>query len=62
MIDKMERDEAIEAIKVQTEKVVKLLPYKIDVEVKPTNNDDEVEVFLHYQEPIKKIIIETELK
>ena len=53
-----------EAIKVLTEKVAKLLPYKIDVDVKLTDKEDEVEVIWTrcYQKPIKRIKIEMELK
>ena len=57
----MNRDEFIRD---EIEEVVKYSPYKIDVEVKPTDKDDELEVTLtrHYPKPIKYIEIEMELK
>lgn len=53
-----------EFIKKQVEKVSKLLPYKIDVEVNETDKADEVEVVLvkHYKKPLKKITIDCVVK
>lgn len=54
-----------EVVKVLTEKAVKLFSSdKIDVDVKTTNKDNEVEVILtrYCQKSIKRIKIEMELK
>lgn len=58
----MTKAEALKFIKKQTEKVIKLTPYKIDVEVDKTDKADEVKVTLHRTKLIKTIRIDCIVK